>query len=72
MSTRKPEQSGASILGLAGCLYIADCEPANTLYATPGIEFLRDLNSAKLQPMNEAWQKHNEDVPSSARVPSQP
>jgi hypothetical protein len=47
VSTRKPEQSGALILGLAWCLYIADCEPANTLYATPGIEFLRDVNSSK-------------------------
>ncbi|CUT12526.1 Chemotaxis protein methyltransferase CheR EC 21180 [Bradyrhizobium sp.] len=58
VSIRKSEQSGASIFGLAWCLYIADCEPANTLYGTPGIEFLRDLNNAKLQPMIEAWQKH--------------
>lgn len=58
VSIRKSEQSGASILALAWCCYIADCEPANVLYATPGIEFLRDLNNAKLQPMIDAWQKH--------------
>lgn len=57
VTIRKSQQSGASILGLAWCLYIADCEPANTLYATPGIEFLRDLNNAKLQPLIDEWQK---------------
>ncbi|WP_438278091.1 terminase gpA endonuclease subunit [Nitrobacter sp.] len=58
VTVRKSQQSGASILALAWCLFIADCEPANTLYATPGIEFLRDINSAKLQPMIDAWQRH--------------
>lgn len=58
VSIRKSEQSGASILALAWCLFIADCEPANTLYACPGIDFLRDINNAKLQPMIDAWQKH--------------
>lgn len=58
VTVRKSEQSGASILALAWCLFIADCEPANTLYAAPGIDFLRDINNAKLQPLIDAWQKH--------------
>jgi phage terminase large subunit GpA-like protein len=58
VTIRKSEQSGASILALAWGLFIADCEPANTLYACPGIEFLKDINNAKLQPMIDAWQKH--------------
>jgi phage terminase large subunit GpA-like protein len=58
VTVRKSQQSGASILALAWCLFIADCEPANTLYACPGIEFLRDINNAKLQPLIDAWQRH--------------
>lgn len=58
VTVRKSQQTGASILALAWCLYIADLEPANTLYAAPGIEFLRDLHNAKFQPMLESWQKH--------------
>jgi phage terminase large subunit GpA-like protein len=58
VNVRKSEQSGASILALAWGMFIADCEPANTLYACPGIEFLRDINNAKLQPLIDAWQKH--------------
>lgn len=54
---RKSQQSGASILALAWCLFIADREPANMLYAIPGLDALRELNSAKLQPLIEAWQK---------------
>ncbi|MDQ2084710.1 phage terminase large subunit family protein [Xanthobacteraceae bacterium Astr-EGSB] len=57
VTVRKSQQSGASILALAWCLYTADREPANILYATPGIDALRELNSAKLQPLIEAWQK---------------
>lgn len=57
VTVRKSQQSGASILALAWCLYIADREPANTLYAVPGIDALRDLNSGKLQPLIDAWQK---------------
>jgi len=57
VTIRKSQQSGASILALAWCLYIADREPANTLYAVPGIDTLRDLNSGKLQPLIDAWQK---------------
>lgn len=57
VTVRKSQQSGASILALGWCLYIADREPANTLYAVPGIDALRDLNSGKLQPLIDAWQK---------------
>ena len=46
---------GASILALGWCLYIADRERANTLYAIPGIDALRELNSGKLQPLIDAW-----------------
>lgn len=58
VTVRKSQQTGASILALGWCLYIADREPANTLYAVPGIDALRDLNSGKLNPLIEAWQKH--------------
>lgn len=58
VTVRKSQQTGASILALAWCLYIADREPANTLYAAPGIDMLRDLNSAKLGPLIKAWHKH--------------
>lgn len=57
VTVRKSQQSGASILALGWCLYVADREPANMLYAVPGIEALRDLNSGKLQPLIDAWQK---------------
>ena len=57
VTIRKSQQSGASILALGWCLYVADREPANMLYAVPGIEALRDLNSGKLQPLIDAWQK---------------
>ena len=58
VTVRKSQQSGASILALAWCLYIADREPANVLYGVPGIDSLRDLNSNKLQPLIDAWHKH--------------
>lgn len=57
VTVRKSQQSGASILALAWCLYIADREPSNILYGVPGIDSLRDLNSNKLQPLIDAWQK---------------
>ena len=57
VTVRKSQQSGASILALGWTLYIADREPANTLYAVPGIDALRDLNGGKLQPLIDAWQK---------------
>lgn len=70
VTIRKSQQSGASILALAWCLYIADREPANTLYAAPGIDMLRDLNSAKLQPLVDAWQRRIREtliVPQTSR-----
>lgn len=57
VTVRKSQQTGASILALGWCLYIADREPANTLYAVPGLETLRDLNGQKLQPLIDAWQR---------------
>ena len=57
ITVRKSQQTGASILALAWCLYIADREPANTLYAAPTGDLLRDLNAGKLQPMIDAWHK---------------
>jgi phage terminase large subunit GpA-like protein len=57
VSIRKAQQTGASILALGWCLQIADREPANTLYGVPGLDALRDLNSGKLQPLIDAWQR---------------
>jgi len=57
VTVRKSEQSAASILALSWCLYIADREPANTLYGVPGIDNLQKLNGQKLQPLIDAWQK---------------
>lgn len=57
VTVRKAQQTGASILALAWMLFIADREPANVLYGCPGIDFLRDLNGQKLQPLIDAWQK---------------
>jgi len=57
VTIRKSQQTGASILALAWCLYIADREPANVIYAAPTGDLLRDLNSGKLQPLIDAWHK---------------
>ncbi|MDI4231436.1 phage terminase large subunit family protein [Bradyrhizobium sp. Arg237L] len=57
VTVRKAQQTGASILALGWCLYIADREPANILYGMPNIDALRDLNSQKLQPLIDAWHK---------------
>jgi phage terminase large subunit GpA-like protein len=57
VTVRKSQQSGASILALAWCLYIADREPANILYGMPNIDALREMNSQKLQPLIDAWHK---------------
>jgi phage terminase large subunit GpA-like protein len=57
VTVRKSQQTGASILALAWTLFIADCEPCNVLYAAPSIDLLRDLNSGKLQPLIDAWQR---------------
>ncbi|MFG1414042.1 terminase gpA endonuclease subunit [Xanthobacter sp. VTT E-85241] len=57
VTVRKSQQTGASILALGWCLYIAEREPANTLYAVPGLETLRDISGQKLQPLIDAWQR---------------
>ena len=57
VTVRKSQQTGASIAALAWVLYVADREPANMLYAVPGIDALRDLNSGKLQPLIDAMQR---------------
>lgn len=62
VTIRKSQQSGASILAMAWCLYIADREPANVLYAAPNLEALRELNSQKLQPLIDAWQRRTRRV----------
>lgn len=62
VTVRKSQQTGASILAMGWCLYIADREPANTLYGVPGIDALRDLNGGKLQPLIDAWQKRAKKV----------
>jgi phage terminase large subunit GpA-like protein len=70
VTIRKSQQSGASILALGWCLYIADRERANTLYAVPGLDALRDMNSGKLQPLIDAWQdkiKRTVIVPQTSR-----
>lgn len=55
VTVRKGQQSGVTTLAEAWCLYIASRMPANTLYALPGIDALRTLNSTKLQPLIDAW-----------------
>lgn len=57
VTVRKAQQTGVSILGLAWNLYLADEEPDNMLYALPGRETLQEMNSAKFQPLIDAWQK---------------
>ncbi len=67
---RKSQQTGASILALGWMLYIAECEPANVLYAVPGIDALREMNSQKLQPLIDAWEKKTKKriiVPQTSR-----
>lgn len=57
VTVRKSQQSGASILALAWCLYVADREPANMLYGVPGIDALKAINNTKLQPLTEEFHK---------------
>lgn len=57
VTVRKSQQSGASIAALAWVLYCADREPANMIYAAPAIDALRKVNSAKLQPLIDQWQR---------------
>lgn len=58
ITIRKSQQSGASILALAWCLYLADRAPQNILYAAPNGDALKDMNSQKLRPMINAWHGH--------------
>ena len=58
VTVRKSQQTGVSILALAWSLYIADRAPANTLYAAPNGDMLRELNSQKLQPLIDRWHQH--------------
>jgi phage terminase large subunit GpA-like protein len=58
VTIRKSQQTGASILALGWCLYIADRIRASTLYGIPGLDALRTLNSQKLQPLIDAWHAH--------------
>lgn len=57
VTVRKSQQTGASIMALAWVLYVAEREPANMLYGVPGLDTLRDINSGKLQPLIDAWQR---------------
>lgn len=57
VTVRKSQQTGASILALGWALYVADREPANFLFAVPGIDALHKMNGQKLQPLIEAWEK---------------
>ncbi|MBD8555543.1 phage terminase large subunit family protein [Rhizobium sp. CFBP 8762] len=57
VTVRKAQQTGVSILALAWTLYLAETCPDNALYGVPGIDALQDINSGKMQPMIDAWQK---------------
>lgn len=57
VTIEKSQQTGASILAMAWALYIADQAPDNILYGIPGKDLLRDLNSLKLQPLIDEWQR---------------
>lgn len=58
VTVRKAQQTGVSILALAWSLYLAEVAPDNVLFAVPGIDALQDMNSGKLQPLIDEWQKH--------------
>lgn len=57
VSVRKSQQTGVSILGLSWCLFLSETSPDNIIYGLPSIDFLQDMNSQKLSPLIEAWQK---------------
>jgi len=57
VTVRKSQQTGVSILALSWALFIAETAPDNTIYGLPSIDFLQDMNSQKLQPLIEAWQR---------------
>ncbi|MCV6548570.1 MAG: phage terminase large subunit family protein [Cohaesibacter sp.] len=58
VTIRKSQQTGVSILALAWALYIADQTPANTLFAVPSIDALKDMSDQKFRPLIEAWENH--------------
>ncbi len=57
VTVRKSQQTGASILALAWCLYVAAVEPASILYAAPGKEFVSDISGRKLGPLIKAFER---------------
>lgn len=57
VTVRKAQQTGASILALAWTLFLAENHPDNVLYAVPGLDALQDINSQKLQPLIDVWQR---------------
>jgi phage terminase large subunit GpA-like protein len=57
VSVRKSQQTGVSILALAWMMYLAENCPDNALYGVPGLDALQDINSGKLQPLIDEWQK---------------
>ncbi|RYC10164.1 terminase gpA endonuclease subunit [Ciceribacter ferrooxidans] len=57
VSVRKAQQTGVTILALAWMIYIAENCPDNALYGVPGIDALQDINSGKLQPLIDEWQR---------------
>ena len=57
VTVRKSQQTGVSILALAWMLYIAETSPDNALYGVPNIDALQDINSGKLQPLIDEWQR---------------
>jgi phage terminase large subunit GpA-like protein len=59
VTVRKSQQTGVSILALAWMLYIAETAPDNALYGVPGIDALQDINSGKIQPLIDEWQRHS-------------
>ncbi|MFK0336793.1 terminase gpA endonuclease subunit [Agrobacterium deltaense] len=58
VTVRKSQQTGVSILALAWMLYIAENCPDNSIYGVPGLDALQDINSGKLQPLIDEWQRH--------------
>jgi phage terminase large subunit GpA-like protein len=57
VTVRKSQQTGVSILALAWALYLAENAPDNILYGVPGIDALQDINSGKMQPLIDEWQR---------------
>lgn len=57
VTVRKSQQTGVSILAFAWCLYLAEYERQNILYAVSGRDALQDANNGKLQPLIDAFQK---------------